>query len=258
MNGLWSSALFFLVFAPGQALARDVTPTLDAMPEGLETRFALSALPPALRDDATVYLLDPATGYRPAREGTSGVACLVERTQWELGAFRDDLFVPLCYDAAGASTYLRAIIDTAALRARGEDAATVKATIAGRFREGTYVPARTGVSYMYAPVMRTLGPPDLQARTMPTPHTQLRTMAMPHLMVYAPGVTNADLGAKPDLGNLASLRFPFIDRQGIDAHSYVIVLAGEAETARILVDEAGLVRDLCAWREVLCLPPAMH
>ena len=34
-----------------------------------------------------------------------------------LGEFRDDLYVPLCYDAAGAATYLKAIMDTAALRA---------------------------------------------------------------------------------------------------------------------------------------------
>ena len=33
--------------------------TIEPMPAELETRFALSALPPALRDKATVYVLDP-------------------------------------------------------------------------------------------------------------------------------------------------------------------------------------------------------
>jgi hypothetical protein len=63
------------------------------MPDALEIRFALSALPPALRDDATVYVLDPAQGYRVARKGASGVECLVERTPWEMGELRDDVYV---------------------------------------------------------------------------------------------------------------------------------------------------------------------
>lgn len=71
------------------------------MPEALEIRFALSALPPALRGDATVYVLDPVNGYRIAHKGTSGVECLVERTPWEMGELRDDIYVPLCYDATG-------------------------------------------------------------------------------------------------------------------------------------------------------------
>ena len=36
---------------------------LERMPESLESRYAVSALPPHLRDGATVYLLDPAKGY---------------------------------------------------------------------------------------------------------------------------------------------------------------------------------------------------
>lgn len=32
------------------------------MPQSLEVRFALSALPPHLRDGATAYVLDPAAG----------------------------------------------------------------------------------------------------------------------------------------------------------------------------------------------------
>ena len=57
--------------------------TIEPMPAELETRFALSALPPALRDKATVYVLDPKKGYQLSRQGASGVTCLVERTVWE-------------------------------------------------------------------------------------------------------------------------------------------------------------------------------
>jgi hypothetical protein len=69
--------------------------TIEQMPADLETRFALSALPPVLRDKATVYLLDPKKGYSLSRPGTSGVACLVERTAWELADFRNDIYIPL-------------------------------------------------------------------------------------------------------------------------------------------------------------------
>ena len=234
--------LLLLALVGATANASEATPALTPLPESLEIRFALSAVPAALREKATVYVLDTAKGYRIARQGSSGIACLVERTQREFAKFRDDLYVPLCYDAAG-KPYLQAIMDTAALRAQGVDAGALKARMEPRFRDGTYVPRKAGLSYMLAPVMRTAGPPDLQ----------VHTMAMPHLMFYAPGLTNADIGAMPELADRASLRWPFIDRQGIDEHSYIIQMVGAAEKAQILAEEQALVDDLCAHRAVLCL-----
>lgn len=227
----------------------DAAAAIEPMPEDLEMRLALSAAPPPLREEATVFLLDPAKGFRLAREGSSGVTCLVQRTVWELADDRDDIYIPLCYDAVGTRTYLTVIMDAAELRAEGLDGAALKAEIAGRWADGTYaVPEKTGVSYMVAPVFRTIGPPDMA----------VHTMAMPHVMIYAPGVTNADIGAKPDLADHASLGFPFIDRQGNDEQSYVIQMLGAAETAAILADEKTLVADLCAYRDILCLPPGGH
>src|SRR5262245_33819522 len=83
--------------------------TIEQMPPKLETQFALSALPPALRDKATVYLLDPKKGYELSRQGSNGLTCLVERTAWEQADFRNDIYVPLCYDSDGSKTYLRVI-----------------------------------------------------------------------------------------------------------------------------------------------------
>lgn len=214
------------------------------MPVELETRFALSALPPALRNEASLYLLDPSTGYRLAREGTSGIACLVQRTVWEMADFRDDIYYPLCYDAVGTATYLKVIMDAAQIRAEGMAPTELKAEVQRRYDNKVYqAPERAGLSYMVGPLMRTIGPPDLQ----------IHTMAMPHLMFYAPNITNADIGAKPDLGNPASLLHPFIDRQGNDEQSYIIQLIGAAEKAQILADEKALLDDLCAYRDVLCL-----
>jgi hypothetical protein len=227
---------------PGRGHATETT--LDRMPAELERRYALSALPPALRDAASVYLLDPAKGYYQTQAGTSGIACLVERTVWEMGDFRNDIYFPLCYDAAGSETYLKVIMDAAALRAGGMDAAALKTEITARYQNKTYAPpVKPGLSYMLGPVMRTVGPPDMAVHTMP----------MPHVMFYAPFVTDADIGAKPDLGDSASLGYPFIDRQGIPEQSYMIQMAGAAEKAQILADEKPLVDALCAYRDVLCL-----
>ena len=48
---------------PGEA----TQPVIERMPAKLEAQFALSALPAALRDRATVYLLDPEQGYEISR-----------------------------------------------------------------------------------------------------------------------------------------------------------------------------------------------
>lgn len=219
--------------------------TLEQMPAELETRFALSALPPAMRDQAAVYRLDPEEGYRLSRQGSSGVTCLVERTVWELADFRNDIYIPLCYDAVGTKAHLKVIMDAATLRAQGMSPADLKTEIENRYRTNAYkAPEKPGLSYMIAPVMRTVGPPDMKVHTMP----------MPHLMFYAPNMTNKDIGARPDLTVHASLLYPFIDRQGIAEQSYMIQLVGEAEKAKILADEKPLLDDLCAHRDVLCLP----
>ena len=89
------------------------------------------------------------------------LTCLVERTAWEHADFRSDIYVPLCYDAAGSKTYLKVIMDAAALRIQGLPPAALKAEIEKRYREKTYqAPDKPGVSYMVAPVMRTWMLPD--------------------------------------------------------------------------------------------------
>src|SRR5262245_41188366 len=182
--------------APGQA----TNTTIDQMPAALETRYALSALPPALRDQATVYLLDPKQGYRISRQGTNGLACLVERTQWELADYRNDLYVPLCYDAAGTTVHFQAMLDAAELRAKGMGPVDLKAAREKRYKNNAYRPApKASLSYMVAPIQRTIAPPDLK----------VRAVAMPHIMFYAPHLTNEDIGAKPNLSDHSSLLHPF-------------------------------------------------
>src|SRR5712692_3450851 len=215
--------------------------TIEQMPAKLETQFAVSALPPAMRDQATVYLLDPKKGYQLSRQGTSGVTCLVERTAWEQTDFRNDIYVPLCYDAEGSKTYLKVIMDVAVLRIQGMNPVALKTEIERRYKNKTYkIPQKTGLSYMVAPVMRTWMMPDWQVHTMP----------MPHLMFYAPNMTNEDIGAVPN----SSVLYPFVFKEGIAEQSYMIQLIGAAEKAKILADEKTLLHDLCAYRNFLCVP----
>jgi hypothetical protein len=231
--------------SPGQATET----TIEQMPAKLETQFALSAVPPGLRDRATVYLLDPKKGYHLSRQGTSGVTCLVERTVWEWVDFRNDIYIPLCYDAIGAKAHLKVIMDTAALRAQGMSPVALRAEIENRYKNKTYkAPEKSGLSYMVAPVMRALGPPDMK----------MHTMSMPHLMFYAPHITNEDIGAVPDLSVHSTLAYPFVDKQGNAEQSYMIQLIGEAEKAKILADEKVLLDELCAYRDVLCLADKKH
>jgi hypothetical protein len=221
-------------------LIRAADTTIEQMPAKLEAQYALSALPLAMRDHGTVYLLDPKKGYQLSRQGTSGVTCLVERTAWEQADFRNDIYVPLCYDAAGSKTYLKVIMDAAALRVQGVRPAALKAEIEKRYKDKTYkVPDKPGVSYMIAPVMRTWMLPDWHVHTMP----------MQHLMFYAPNLTDEDIGSAPSSFPL----YPFVFKEGIAQQSYIIQVLGEAERARIIADEKPLLDELCGYRDVLCV-----
>lgn len=245
MKAGWAQAFTALISAAmAPAVLAQSAATIEQMPAQLESRYALSAAPPAVRAKASVYLLDPRSGYRLSQEGSNGVTCLVERTVWEWAEHRNDIYIPLCYDAAGTTAHLKVIMDVAALRAQGMSANALKAEIEKRYRDKVYkAPERAGLSYMVAPLMRALGPPDMK----------LHTMSMPHLMFYAPSITNNDIGAVPNLAVPSSLLNPFVDIQGNAEQTFMIQLIGEAEKARILADEKTLVDDLCAYREILCL-----
>src|SRR5262245_27990432 len=56
------------------------TKKIQALPLDLEIQLALSALPPHLRDSATVYVLNPDKGFEIARKGSNGFHAFVART----------------------------------------------------------------------------------------------------------------------------------------------------------------------------------
>jgi hypothetical protein len=238
----WRCAVFAAApagFAAAQSPAR---PTLEPMPRALEVAYALSAAPAHLRDSAGIYVLDPTRGYVEARASRNGFRCLVARTEWAWPQlpFRDDIFVPVCSDAAGVVAWLPVFIDVAAMRARGDSPQTVYEEVMRRFSDGRYhAPARAGVSYMLSPVMRTyIGPSSHE----PT------TMAAPHYMFYAPNVTDADIGGRPGGDG------PFMLSTG--PHGLIFLGAGAARKQDILAQSRGLLDELCAYRRALCIRPS--
>ena len=130
-------AVAILILSP--CVAKTTTaatpPKLEKMPESLEIRFASSAAPPHLRDNGTIYVLDPAKGYVIARQGTSGATCIVVRSDWQWPSppFRDDVYWPVCYDSEGSKTLLQDYFYAAELRARGMNSEQVHDAVTKRF-----------------------------------------------------------------------------------------------------------------------------
>ena len=127
------------------------------MPPDLETEYALSALPPHLRDSATVYLLDPNKGYYLARRGTNGFTAYVHRTEWERVEFVKDTYAAIAYDAEGSKIYIPPTFAVEEMRSSGKySPAQIRDTMVKRVKSGMYkAPSKCGVSYMLGPVMRT-------------------------------------------------------------------------------------------------------
>jgi len=220
---------------------------LEKMPADLEADFALSALPPHIRPGATVFLLDPAKGYYMSRQGTNGFICFVVRTEWERGEYRSDLASAISYDAEGAKTIFPEYADAEVMRASGEySAARLKDTMAARFASGFYkAPAKPGLSYMLAPLMRTY-PGGLEVKNV-------TTFSIPHYMFYAPYVSESDIGGNSPAGG------PMILGDGKGPHGYIMVPVGVTEKAAILEANKDLIRRLVAYKPWFAIQPAaMH
>jgi hypothetical protein len=238
---------------PLAARAQD-TPTLkegkiEPLPRDLEMQLALSALPPHLRDNATVYVLNPDKGFEIAREGTNGFHAFVARTgddtfrgSWPLTAYRDDILYPISFDKAGVKAQMRVFFDAAEMQAKGTPPGELKETIKDRYKTGYYkAPERAGVSYMLAPIHRTYVDPDQNDSVI--------TLNLPHVMYYAPNVSNEDIGgAKPSPTSM----YPFVILPG--PHGYIIQLLGLTERAAITKEDKEMLARLCNIKEVWCLP----
>src|SRR5262245_23269099 len=218
---------------------------IEALPRDLEIQLALSALPRHLRNNATVYILNPAQGFEIAREGTGDFHALVARTgddtfrgAWPLTEYRSDILYPVAFDRAGSKAQMRVFFDAAEMQARGTPPGKLKTIIQERYKSGFYkAPERAGISYMLSPVLRTY--------TRDT--DRVLTINYPHVMYYAPHVSNADIGA----GKIGGMD-PFVIFHG--PHGYMIQALGVAERAAINEEYKEMLVRLCSIKDLWCLP----
>jgi len=238
------------------------TNKVEPLPRDLEIQLALSALPPHLRDDATVYVLNPDKGFEVARKGANGFHALVARTgddtfrgTWPLKEYRDDILYPISFDEAGAKAQMRVFFDAAEMQAKGTQPGELKKIIQERYKAGHYkAPERAGVSYMLSPILRTYVNPD--------ENENVATSNVPHVMHYAPNVSNPDVGgATPSPEQLRYLSQhgrwpdspgPFVILHG--PHGYMVQFLGVTERDAINKEYEEMLARLCKIKEAWCLP----
>ena len=176
-------------------------------PRDTEIALALTGGPAHLRDGATVYVFG-AKGFEKAKDGTNGFTCLVARDGFFYGT---DNFKPTCWDAEGKTSYVPVQLRVGELLAQGKTADEARADIDAGFKSGRYKrPARTGIAHM------TSGDVKLDASGKVT------SVAFPgHSMIYAPGVTNADIGYT----RAAGMSLPFIFDSGAGGTELAYIIA---------------------------------
>jgi hypothetical protein len=260
---LTASVILALLF-PLTASAQNARGTnkVEPLPRDLEIQLALSALPPHLRDNATVYVLNPAKGFEVARNGMNGFHALVARTgddtfrgTWPLKQYRDDILYPISFDEAGAKAQMRVFLDAAEKQANGIPPEELKKIIQERYKTGHYkAPERAGVSYMLSPILRTYVNPD--------ENENAATANVPHVMHYAPNVSNADVGGatpSPEQlryfsqhGRWPDSPDPFVILHG--PHGYMVQFLGVTERDAINKEYEEMLARLCKIKDVWCLP----
>ena len=252
-------AVVFAVAAGAQnKQSPEVLNKIEPLPRDLEIQLALSALPQHLRDNATVYVLNPDKGFEVAREGTDGFHAFVARTgddtfrgSWPFTKYRDDILYPVSFDKAGARAQMRVFFDAAEMQAKGTPPGELKKIIKDRYKTGYYkAPERAGVSYMVSPILRTYVNPEESDK--------VGTSNNPHVMYYAPNVSNEDIGGKPPsigaagYGITVGSFYPFVIMPG--PHGYMIQLLDLMERAAINKEYEEMLGRLCKIKEVWCLP----
>lgn len=181
-----------------------------------EISLALKAAPSHLREQATVYVFGKG-GYEKARPGSNGFNCMVNRDGIQNG---DDSLHPTCWDPEGSRTILPVMLRVGELLAQEKSAAEIKREIDAGFASGRFQsPAKAGIAYMLA------GDVKVDSKT-----GQLsQTVFPPHYMIYAPNVSNADIGLTPEaMKTAAGLPFIYSGYAGGAKTAYIIVMTGES------------------------------
>lgn len=167
-----------------------------------EIALALSAAPPHIARDTSIYVLD-ASGVVRTKEGTNGFACFVERD------YDPRALYPVCYDPEGVRSLLPVAVRKTELVRQHKSKAEVEAGIAEGFRSGRFrPPARISVAYMLSKEGR-----------FPTPGGRI-IGSTPHVRFYAPYVQSAEVGTLAEGETVR--RLPTVVHGG-SPHAYILV-----------------------------------
>jgi hypothetical protein len=197
----------------GVSASIDAAPTQALISPAQEIELALKAAPVHLRADATVYVFGK-NGYERARTGKNGFTCMVNRDGIQNG---DSTVHPTCWDPEGSGTILPVMLRVGELMALGKSAAEIKRDIDEGFAQGRFhSPAKAGIAYMLA------GDVKFDPKS-----GQLSTTEFPaHYMIYAPGVSNADIGVtREGMQKTPGLPFLYSGYSGGAKTAYIIVMA---------------------------------
>ena len=236
-----------LLFTLSASAENNKASKVEPLPRDLEIQLALSALPPHLRDSATVYVLNPDKGFEVARKGTNEFHAFVARTgddtfrgSWPFTEYRNDILYPVSFDKAGVTAQMRVIFDAAEMQAKGTPPSELKKIIQNRYKTKYYKsPERAGLSYMLSPVLRSYINPE--------ENDSVATLNIPHVMHYAPNISNEDIG-----GGKPGGMDPFVIFHG--PHGYTIQFLGLTERAAINKEYEEMLTRLCKIKEAWCLP----
>ena len=181
-------ALGFAMLWTGAAIGQQAAPITYAgsqapplMEREKEIALALSACPASVAGKAAVYVLEK-SGYVKVRESENGFTAIV-------GHVLPNSVDPQCMNAEGTRSHLPPILKIAELRAQGKSADEIKHTMAEAYAKGIFPqPTGLGVDYMLSTENLVS---SFKGGVAPYP---------PHVMFFAPGMTNAELGADVTLG----------------------------------------------------------
>lgn len=216
---MFSALLAALAMCAGCATADGVNAEpksrLVYLPADLELDLALAAGPEHLRAQAAVYVFGE-SGYQQVRKSKNGVTCLVNRDGHQNG---DKVLRPTCWDSEGSATIVPIVLRVGELIAQGVSAKDIGQDIELGFQTGRFIsPRRTGIAYMLS------GDVIFDDQTQ----TVSETVFPPHYMIYAPGVSNEDIGMTDEAfqGN-PSLPFIYDGYSGGSRTAYLIVVASD-------------------------------
>lgn len=173
MNGLIPAILIALLPA---AAAAQSAPTPPVLTEAEEIALARSAAPAEVSAGATILVLR-GERYGTAREGSSGVTCMVSRSQ-------PLALEPICYDPEASRTILPMEIRRVEMRLAGLESEEIDRRIASAIGEGELaLPQRPAMAYMLSEGQVLYSDPETRVGAF-----------VPHIHLFVPYATAEQFG----------------------------------------------------------------